>query len=63
MAELLDELDDRKRVVLVLSEFEELTAPEIAALTGIGLNNVYTLLRRACIQLNRAFSVRQKRES
>jgi RNA polymerase sigma-70 factor (ECF subfamily) len=62
MAELFDELDERKRAVMVLSEWEELTAPEISAITGIRLSSVYTLLRRARIQLNRAFVVRQKRQ-
>jgi RNA polymerase sigma-70 factor (ECF subfamily) len=44
---VLDELDDEKRITLVLAEIEELTAPEIAAVTGTPLNTVYTRLRRA----------------
>ena len=57
---LLDQLDDEKRAVLVLAEIEEMTAPEIAAVTQIPLNTVYTRLRRARIQLNEALSERQR---
>ncbi len=60
MMRLLDQLDDQKRVVLVLADFEQLTAPEIAAMTEIPLNTVYTLLRRARIQLSQALAARQK---
>lgn len=61
MMALLDRLDERKRIVLVLTEFEELSGPEISAITGFGLSTVYTLLRRARIQLNREFAVSQQR--
>lgn len=44
---LLDGLDDEKRAVLILADLEDLTAPEIAELTGTPLNTVYTRLRRA----------------
>jgi RNA polymerase sigma-70 factor (ECF subfamily) len=44
---LLDGLDDEQRAVLILSDLEEMTAPEIAQLTGTPLNTVYTRLRRA----------------
>ncbi len=47
LQQVLDGLDDEKRAALVLSEIEQLTAPEIAELTGIPLNTVYTRLRRA----------------
>lgn len=60
MTELLDGLDERKRVVFVLTEFEELSAPEIATITGIRLSSVYTLLRRARIHLNREFAARRE---
>lgn len=42
---LLDELDDDKREVLVLAELEQMTAPEIAEVTGANLNTVYWRLR------------------
>ncbi|MDB4990467.1 MAG: polymerase sigma factor RpoE [Myxococcaceae bacterium] len=47
LAGLLDGLEEDKRALLVLAELEELTAPEIAELTGTPLNTVYTRLRRA----------------
>ena len=45
--ELLAKLDDDKREVLVLTELEELTAPEIAEVIGVNVNTVYTRLRAA----------------
>lgn len=44
---LFDELDDDKRVLLVLSELEQQTVPEIAEALGENLNTVYTRLRAA----------------
>lgn len=44
---LLDTLDDDKRAVFVLSELEQLTAPEIAEALGVNLNTVYSRLRVA----------------
>lgn len=43
----LDELDEDKRAVFVLSEFEQLRAPEIASMLGANLNTVYARLRAA----------------
>ena len=51
---LLDQLDDDKRTVLVLTDIEGMTAPEIAEITGTQLATVYTRLRRARLQLNQA---------
>jgi len=45
--QILGELDDDKRMVFVLSELEQLTVPEIAAVTGVNLNTVYSRLRAA----------------
>jgi RNA polymerase sigma-70 factor (ECF subfamily) len=45
--EVLNELDDDKRAVFVLSELEQLSAPEIAAVIGVNLNTVYSRLRAA----------------
>jgi RNA polymerase sigma-70 factor, ECF subfamily len=42
---LLDELDAEKREVLVLSEFEEMTAVEISECLRLNVNTVYTRLR------------------
>jgi RNA polymerase sigma-70 factor (ECF subfamily) len=44
---LLGQLDPDKRELLVLSEFEEMSAPEIAAHLGINLSTVYARLRAA----------------
>ena len=44
---LLSDLDDDQREVFVLAELEELTAPEIAEITGAKLNTVYSRLRLA----------------
>jgi RNA polymerase sigma-70 factor (ECF subfamily) len=57
---LLEELDDDKRATLILAELEGMTAPEIAAATGAPVNTVYTRLRRARADLNRALMRRQR---
>lgn len=44
---LLDSLDDEKREVFVLAELEQLSAPEIAEVTGANVNTVYARLRAA----------------
>ena len=61
VGDLLDGLDDEKRAVLVLADIEEMTAPEIAVVTGAPLNTVYTRLRRARLELSRALSVRRSK--
>jgi RNA polymerase sigma-70 factor, ECF subfamily len=43
----LEALDESKREVFVLSEIEQLSAPEISAITGVPLNTVYSRLRVA----------------
>jgi RNA polymerase sigma-70 factor (ECF subfamily) len=53
---LLDQLDEDKRAILVLTEFEGLTAPEVSELTGTPLNTVYTRLRRARNEFNEALA-------
>jgi RNA polymerase sigma-70 factor (ECF subfamily) len=58
---LLDGMSDDKRAVLVLSEIEGMTAPEIAEITATGVNTVYTRLRRARIELTQALAARRKR--
>lgn len=44
---LLDELDEPKRVVFVLSELEGLRIPEVARILGINVNTVHSRLRLA----------------
>ncbi|WP_437785586.1 RNA polymerase sigma factor [Sorangium sp. So ce1097] len=45
--DLLDELDEEKREVIVLAELEQMTAPAIAEIAGINVNTVYSRLRAA----------------
>jgi RNA polymerase sigma-70 factor, ECF subfamily len=47
LVRLLDELDDAKRELFVLSEVEDFTAPEIAEALNVPLNTVYSRLRAA----------------
>lgn len=44
---VLDTLDEPLRVVLVLSQLEQMTAPEISSLLGVNVNTVSSRLRRA----------------
>lgn len=60
---LLDELDDEKRTVFVLSELEELSAPEIAEIVGVPTNTVYSRLRAAREAFERALARHRARES
>ncbi len=57
---LLQQLDDEKRTVFVLTEMEGMSAPEIAEALGVKLNTVYSRLRAA----RRAFdlALEQQRE-
>jgi RNA polymerase sigma-70 factor (ECF subfamily) len=49
----LDALSDEKREVFVLAEIEQLSAPEIAAITFTPLNTVYSRLRAARLEFER----------
>jgi RNA polymerase sigma-70 factor (ECF subfamily) len=44
---ILSRFDHEKRAVFVMSELEQMTAPEIAELSGTTLNTVYSRLRAA----------------
>jgi len=59
---LLDSLDDEKREVLVLTELEELSAPEIAEALGINLNTAYSRLRLAREQFDAALGRERARQ-
>jgi RNA polymerase sigma-70 factor (ECF subfamily) len=61
VAIVLEALDDAKREVFVLSEIEELTAPEIAEALGINVNTVYARIRAARSEFRAAFETRQGR--
>jgi RNA polymerase sigma-70 factor, ECF subfamily len=56
LALLLESLSDERREVLVLVELEQLTVPEIAQLLGVNLNTVYTRLRAARMDFDRALA-------
>ena len=47
LLQLLEQLDEDQRTLFVCAELQEMTAPEIAAATGVNLNTVYTRLRAA----------------
>lgn len=58
---VLDELHDDRRAVLVLAEWEEMTAPEMAAALGVNVNTVYTRLRAARADFESALARRARR--
>ncbi len=60
--EILEELDEAKRSLLVLAELEEMTAPEMADALGIPLNTVYSRLRAARQAFEVALTRRRARE-
>lgn len=60
---LLATLDDDKRAVFVLAELEQLTAPEIADALGVNLNTVYSRLRAARRDFEKALERHRAREA
>jgi RNA polymerase sigma-70 factor (ECF subfamily) len=52
--QLLDELDDDKRAMLVCVELEQMTVPEAAESLGLNLNTAYGRLRAARAAFNEA---------
>jgi RNA polymerase sigma-70 factor, ECF subfamily len=59
---LLAGLDDDKRAVFVLAELEQMSAPDIAEATGLKLNTVYSRLRLARAEMERALERHRARE-
>lgn len=59
---LLATLNEHKRVVFVLAELEQMSAPEIADLLGVNLNTVYSRLRAARQEFDRALMRVRKAE-
>lgn len=59
--QLLEQLDDDKREVFVLSELEQLSGPEIAELLDENVNTVYARLRAARASFELAVSRHQAR--
>jgi RNA polymerase sigma-70 factor (ECF subfamily) len=60
---LLDELDPAKREVLVLAQFEEMTAPEIAECLGLNVNTIYGRLRAARRAFDAAYARHRARSA
>jgi len=54
VSSLLSELSDEKREIFVLSELEQLTAQEISDLIGVNASTVYSRLRAARQDFERA---------
>lgn len=59
---LLGELGEEKRAVFVLAELEQMSAPEIAEAMGVKLNTVYSRLRLARAEMERALERHRARE-
>lgn len=59
---LLDELDEEKRAVFILAELEQMTAQEISQATGMSPKAVYSRLRAARADFDRA-AARLRRRS
>ena len=60
---LLDEIDDDKRIVLVLAELEAMTVPEIADTLGENLNTIYARLRAARREFEQAVTRERARDT
>jgi RNA polymerase sigma-70 factor (ECF subfamily) len=58
---ILSTLDEERREVLVLTELEGFTAPEIAELARIPVNTVYSRLRLARVDFEQALARRRAR--
>lgn len=61
--QILDQLSDERRVVIVLAELEQLSAPEIAEILRIPLNTVYSRLRLARRDFSRLLSRHERANS
>jgi len=61
--ELLAVLDDDKRAVFVLAELEQMTAPEMSEALGVNLNTVYSRLRAARRDFEKALERHRARET
>jgi RNA polymerase sigma-70 factor (ECF subfamily) len=61
ITELLDQLEDDKRAVFVLAELEQMTAPEIAEALGMDPPAVYSRLRAARTDFEKAAAAYRRR--
>ena len=62
LRELLSHLDEDKRAVFIMAELEGMSAPEIAGVLSIKVPTVYSRLRLARQQLERALARHRARE-
>lgn len=62
LGELLDRLAFEQRAVFVLHEIEGYSMPEIAEITEVGINTLYSRLRLAREELRRGLDVVARRE-
>jgi RNA polymerase sigma-70 factor (ECF subfamily) len=60
---LLDELDDERREVFVMSELEQMVMPEIADALGINVNTAYARLRAARQDFEQALTRHRARDT
>jgi RNA polymerase sigma-70 factor (ECF subfamily) len=60
---ILAELSEEKREVFILSELEQLSAPEIAEAVGANLNTIYARIRAARRDFERALARRRARDA
>jgi RNA polymerase sigma-70 factor (ECF subfamily) len=60
---VLDTIEPNRRAVFVMAELEQMTAPEIADITGAPLNTVYTRLRLARREFELALDRLKARET
>jgi RNA polymerase sigma-70 factor (ECF subfamily) len=58
---LLEALTGDKRVVFVMAELEQMTAPEIAQVTGLDATTIYSRLRAARTDFERAAALLRRR--
>lgn len=59
LADLLSQLDDGKREILLLTEWEQMSAPEIAAALEIPVNTVYSRIRLARAEFEKLVAQRR----
>ncbi len=53
---LLGELDDDRRAVFLMVDYEQMSVPEVAAALGANVNTIYTRLRAARLDFNAALA-------
>lgn len=57
---ILDALDEKKRLVFVLMDIEQMTAEEVAEILGVNVNTVYSRRRTARLEFDRLVALHGK---